>query len=68
MARTTGTSDFCLYFLAIFLPPLAIFLTRGCGFDFLISLFLSMLGYLPGIIHALYIVSKSKKQKPVSAA
>ncbi|KAF9514884.1 hypothetical protein BS47DRAFT_1342670 [Hydnum rufescens UP504] len=44
--------------LAIFLPPLAVLLQRGCGADFLINVVLTILAYIPGIIHALYIVLK----------
>ncbi|KAH6918677.1 hypothetical protein BKA70DRAFT_1247904 [Coprinopsis sp. MPI-PUGE-AT-0042] len=52
------TSDICKIILAIFLPPLGVFLERGCGADFLINIILTCLGYLPGIIHALYIILK----------
>jgi len=43
-------TDVCLYFLAIFLPPLAVFLKRGCNADFLINILLSILGWIPGVI------------------
>ncbi|KAI0647183.1 UPF0057-domain-containing protein [Trametes meyenii] len=43
---------------AILLPPLGVFLERGCNADFLINILLTILGYIPGIIHALYIILK----------
>ncbi|KAI0693274.1 hypothetical protein BC835DRAFT_1416013 [Cytidiella melzeri] len=43
---------------AIILPPVGVFLERGCNVDFLINILLTVLGYLPGIIHALYIILK----------
>ncbi|KAI0831449.1 hypothetical protein BC628DRAFT_1415948 [Trametes gibbosa] len=43
---------------AILLPPLGVFLERGCGADLLINILLTVLGYIPGIIHALYIILK----------
>ncbi|KAI0479567.1 UPF0057-domain-containing protein [Xylaria cf. heliscus] len=46
-------SDICKIILAIILPPLGVFLERGCGADFLINILLTILGYFPGIIHAL---------------
>ncbi|KAH9901064.1 hypothetical protein C8Q73DRAFT_636197 [Cubamyces lactineus] len=46
------------YSLAILLPPLGVFLERGCNADFLINILLTILGYIPGIIHALYIILK----------
>ncbi|KJA27549.1 hypothetical protein HYPSUDRAFT_198281 [Hypholoma sublateritium FD-334 SS-4] len=45
------TSDICKIILAIFLPPLGVFLERGCGADFFINILLTILGYIPGIIH-----------------
>jgi uncharacterized membrane protein YqaE (UPF0057 family) len=51
-------SDICKIIIAIILPPLGVFLERGCGADFLINILLTILGYIPGIIHALYIIFK----------
>ncbi|PYH95119.1 plasma membrane proteolipid 3 [Aspergillus ellipticus CBS 707.79] len=49
-------SDICKIIFAIILPPLGVFLERGCGADFLINICLTILGWLPGVIHALYVV------------
>jgi len=49
----TSRSDIIKIILAIFLPPLGVFLERGCNADFLINILLTVLGYIPGIIHAL---------------
>lgn len=46
-------SDICKIILAVILPPLGVFLERGCNADFLINILLTILGYIPGIIHAL---------------
>ncbi|KAH7132664.1 hypothetical protein B0J11DRAFT_522254 [Dendryphion nanum] len=51
-------SDIIKIFFAIFIPPLGVFLERGCNADFLINILLTVLGYIPGIIHALYIILK----------
>ena len=45
-----------LVLLAIFIPPLAVFLVDGIGTPFWIDLILTLLFFLPGIIYALYIV------------
>ncbi|TKA70677.1 hypothetical protein B0A49_04381 [Cryomyces minteri] len=50
-------SDIIKIILAIFLPPVGVFLERGCGADLLINILLTCLGYIPGIIHALYVNS-----------
>jgi uncharacterized membrane protein YqaE (UPF0057 family) len=44
--------------LAILLPPVGVFLEVGLGTHFWINLILTLLGYIPGIIHALYIILK----------
>jgi len=51
-------SDIIKIIAAIILPPLGVFLERGCGADLLISIVLTCLGYIPGIIYALYIILK----------
>ncbi|KAF7338372.1 Plasma membrane proteolipid Pmp3 [Mycena venus] len=51
-------SDIIKIIGAIILPPLGVFLERGCGSDLLINILLTILGFIPGIIHALYIILK----------
>lgn len=43
--------------LAILLPPVGVFLQVGIGAQFWINILLTLLGYIPGIIHAIYIIS-----------
>lgn len=45
---------------AIFLPPLGVFLQVGIGKHFWINILLTLLGYFPGIIHAIWIIAKVK--------
>jgi uncharacterized membrane protein YqaE (UPF0057 family) len=40
-------SDLCKIIFAIFLPPLGVFLERGCNADFFINILLTILGYIP---------------------
>ena len=47
--------------LAIFLPPVAAFLKAGLGVQFWINILLTLLGGLPGMIHALWLVARDKK-------
>lgn len=44
--------------LNIILPPLAVFLKHGLGGAFLVNLLLTLLGWLPGVIHAFWVNSK----------
>ncbi|MGB3619663.1 MAG: YqaE/Pmp3 family membrane protein [Catalinimonas sp.] len=44
--------------LAIFLPPVAVALRFGLGGKFWLNLLLTIVGIVPGIIHAFYVLSK----------
>ncbi|KAJ2765116.1 hypothetical protein IWQ56_004226 [Coemansia nantahalensis] len=50
--------DLLLVILSILFPPFGALLRRGCGADFLINCGLTALGYLPGLIHAWYLICK----------
>ncbi len=43
--------------LAVILPPLGVFLEVGLGKHFWINIVLTLLGFIPGIIHAVYIIA-----------
>ncbi|KAE8647966.1 uncharacterized protein LOC101203086 [Cucumis sativus] len=51
-----GSETFVEIILAILLPPLGVFLRYGCGVEFWICLLLTILGYIPGIIYAIYVL------------
>lgn len=50
--------DLLRIFAAIILPPLGVFLQVGLGKHFWINIILTLLGYIPGIIHAVWVISK----------
>ncbi len=52
--------DILKIILAIFLPPVAAFLQVGLTAHFFINIVLTILGGLPGIIHALWLVVARK--------
>ena len=45
-----------LIILAILLPPIAVLLKKGVGKDLVINILLCLLFWLPGIIHALWLI------------
>jgi uncharacterized membrane protein YqaE (UPF0057 family) len=51
-------ADVVRILIAIFIPPLGVFLQVGLGLQFWINLVLTLLGYIPGIIHAVWIIVK----------
>lgn len=44
--------------LNIFLPPIGVALNKGIGKDLIINIILTILGVIPGIIHAFYVTAK----------
>lgn len=51
-------NKFVLVIIAILLPPLAVFLKSGAGKDMVINILLCLLMYVPGILHALWLILK----------
>ena len=43
---------------AIILPPMGVFLQVGIGPQFWINILLTLLGYIPGIVHAVWVIAK----------
>ncbi len=50
--------DLLRVLIAIILPPLGVFLQVGIGRPFWINIILTLLGYIPGIIHAVWVIAK----------
>lgn len=48
-----------LIIIAILLPPLAVFLNNGAGKQLLINIVLCLFIFVPGILHALWLVTKA---------
>ncbi len=49
--------DIVRLIFAIFLPPVGVFLQVGLGLHFWLNIILTLLGYLPGIIHAVWVIA-----------
>ena len=54
--RTATGGDVIRILCAILLPPLGVFLQVGIGLHFWLNILLTIFGYLPGIIHAVWII------------
>jgi len=52
------SGDIFRIILAVLLPPLGVFMEVGFRGHFWLNVLLTLLGYIPGIIHAVYIISK----------
>jgi uncharacterized membrane protein YqaE (UPF0057 family) len=44
--------------LAIFLPPVSIFINEGVSATLIINILLTIVGWVPGSIHAVWVLSK----------
>ena len=52
------TTDPIKIIFAILLPPVGTFMEFGLTGHFWLNIVLTILGYIPGIIHALYVILK----------
>jgi len=43
---------------AVILPPVGVFLTVGFGLQFWLNILLTLLGYIPGLVHAIWIIAR----------
>ncbi|XLY87712.1 YqaE/Pmp3 family membrane protein [Ectopseudomonas mendocina] len=50
--------DLIRILVAILLPPLSVFLQVGFGGAFWLNILLTLLGYIPGIVHAVYVIAR----------
>ncbi|KAK9808377.1 hypothetical protein WJX73_008763 [Symbiochloris irregularis] len=58
--------DLGLLLLAFLLPPLCVWLEKGrLDVDFLINLVLTILGWVAGVVHAIYILLTAHKRDPL---
>lgn len=50
--------DIIKLIFAILLPPVGVFMEVGIKPQFWINILLTLLGYIPGIIHAVWIIAR----------
>lgn len=51
--------DIIAIIIALLLPPLAVFLRTGCSGTLLLNIILCCFAWIPGMIHAVYIVGRT---------
>jgi uncharacterized membrane protein YqaE (UPF0057 family) len=52
------TMDIIRVIFAILLPPLGVFLQVGLGGAFWLNILLTLLGYFPGVLHAIWVIAR----------
>jgi uncharacterized membrane protein YqaE (UPF0057 family) len=43
--------------LSVIIPPVGVFLQVGLGLQFWLNILLTLLGYFPGLIHAIWVIT-----------
>lgn len=49
--------------LSILIPPLGVFLKVGLGRQFWLNILLTLLGYIPGLVHAIWIIAQDNRAR-----
>ncbi len=52
-----GCSDGCRLIASVIIPPVGVFLKVGFGLHFWLNILLTILGYIPGLIHAIWVIA-----------
>lgn len=52
--------DIVKIIFAILIPPVGVFLEVGLTGHFWLNILLTLLGYIPGLVHAIWIISTRK--------
>jgi len=55
---SASIADILRVLLSALVPPLGVFLQEGIGMQFWINLLLTLLGYVPGLVHAVWIIAR----------
>ncbi|MCL4128467.1 UNVERIFIED_CONTAM: hypothetical protein GTU68_019881 [Idotea baltica] len=58
MNNSTSSGEILRVLLAIFLPPIGVLLEVGLTKHFWINIILTLLGFIPGLVHAVWIIAK----------
>jgi uncharacterized membrane protein YqaE (UPF0057 family) len=58
--------DLIRILLAILLPPLGVFLQVGIGLHFWLNILLTLCGYIPGLVHAVWIIATVGPERPAA--
>lgn len=50
--------DILRIILSVLVPPIGVFLQVGFGGPFWLNILLTLLGYVPGLVHAIWIIAR----------
>lgn len=58
MNASMSTADLIRVIFSVIIPPLGVFFQEGLGKHFWINVLLTLLGYIPGLVHAVWILAR----------
>lgn len=58
MNSSASSGDLLWVVLSILLPPFGVFLQEGIGVQFGLNVLLTLLGYVPGFVHVLWLLTR----------
>ncbi|QDV49783.1 YqaE/Pmp3 family membrane protein [Gimesia fumaroli] len=56
--KSSTFADVLRIILAIILPPVGVLLQVGLGMHFWLNIVLTLCGYIPGLVHAVWVIAK----------
>lgn len=56
--KMSQKGDFISILFSVLLPPIGVAMQTGISKQFWINVILTLFGYIPGIIHAVYIIAR----------
>jgi uncharacterized membrane protein YqaE (UPF0057 family) len=57
------TMEILRVLLAVLFPPLGVFLRVGFTIHLLVNVLLTLLGYIPGLVHAVWLLAQTSEHK-----
>jgi len=51
-------ADLLRIIFSVIIPPLGVFFQEGLGKHFWLNILLTILGYVPGLVHAIWIIAR----------
>jgi uncharacterized membrane protein YqaE (UPF0057 family) len=56
--------DLIRILFSVLLPPVGVFLQVGIGLHFWLNILLTLMGYVPGLVHPVWVIARVGPQAP----
>ncbi len=55
----SGCADGCRLVASVIIPPVGVFFKVGFSLPFWVNIVLTLLGYIPGLVHAVWVIARA---------